>query len=324
MPAGVTAGRRRQHQSRREGATADARGEDRSDRCRGAGDGRGVRAARRAAAAARRRVPGGAAARRARGAAPGGPLRGGERLGKRRALVRPVAGAVPGDARLLRGQRGLPPERRGAVPGADPGRQGRHPVAARERRRVRHRPEPHRDLGRLGRRAPGRPGRRDRRQRRPRPGRRGGTARRVKPGAGGGLGRRRVGLRAAPRGNAPRPGRARAALRRRPGGQGRADAAGEPRLPCASRLARLAGRTGPTPPTAVPAAARHARRDDAVRAGGAAARGAPRGRRRFGARAAPRALPQRNRTGGESRRTLALVGHGTDGPTVLHQALASG
>ena len=65
---------------------------------------------------------------------------------------------------LRRGLDQLPPEPARRLPRPDRGLQGRRPLAARQRRRVRPRPESLCRLGRLGRRAPGRHARHDRRR----------------------------------------------------------------------------------------------------------------------------------------------------------------
>ena len=65
--------------------------------------------------------------------------------------------AIPLVSQGLRcGQHQLPPQPARRLPGPDRGLQGGHPLAAGQRRQVPHRRRPHRRLGRLGRRPPGR------------------------------------------------------------------------------------------------------------------------------------------------------------------------
>jgi len=77
-------------------------------------------------------------------------------LGARRWMVRRLAqgqsGDLPGGEGIFHGERGVPPERRGALAGADRGLQARGTLAAGKCRDVSCGPEPHRMLGRERRR----------------------------------------------------------------------------------------------------------------------------------------------------------------------------
>ena len=106
-------------------------------------------------------------------------VHGGAWLGGSKDTCPALAVREPG---LRRGEHQLPPQPARHLSRPDRGLQSGDPLAAGERRQVRLRSEPHRRLGRLGGRAPGRParhhGRREGVRRRP-------NAGRLQPGPGG-------------------------------------------------------------------------------------------------------------------------------------------
>ena len=182
---------------------------------------------------------------------------GGWRLGSRHTAGPAYRGADPtpfeqvAQAGDRRRQRRLPALRRGDLAGPAARREGRRPLAARPRRRARHRPRPDRRLGRVGRRPPRRAARPDRGRRRRSRATSGSPARRARSSA--------VVAWYAPsdvaavatdtRRRPGRPDHPRGAAARRPGAErARARRAGQPGQPRLRRRPAVpaAARRGPT------------------------------------------------------------------------------